>query len=200
MAKQAGSGSDYNVGMHPSAELLRPETTALLVIDLQEKLVPAIWEKERLLANVTKLLHLARILKLKTLPTTQYAKGLGATVSEVALLLPEPPLDKMTFGCLGDDRIGKWLQAQVPPSHTLLVAGIETHICVAQTVLGALAAGRRVHVASDATSSRTASNVQIGLERMREAGAVISSTEMAVYELLGRSDRPEFKEMLQYLK
>ena len=80
------------------------------------------------------------------------------------------------------------------------MAGIETHICVAQTVLGALAAGYGVHVASDATSSRSAANVQIGLERMRAAGAVISSTEMAIYELLGRSDREEFKQMLPYLK
>ncbi|MBI3666006.1 MAG: isochorismatase family protein [Acidobacteria bacterium] len=84
--------------------------------------------------------------------------------------------------------------------HTLLVAGIEAHICVAQTVLGALAAGYQVHVAGDATSSRTAANMEVGLERLRAAGAVISSTEMAIYELLGSSDRPEFKQMLPYLR
>lgn len=184
----------------PSAELLRPDTTALLVIDLQEKLLPAIWEKERVVANVSKLLRLARILKLKTLPTTQYSKGLGCTAPEIAPLLPEAPIDKTSFGCLGDDRILQKLDGEVPRSHTLLVAGIETHICVAQTVLGALGAGYRVHVASDATSSRSASNVQVGLDRMRSAGAVISSTEMAIYELLRRSDRPEFKEMLPYLR
>lgn len=180
--------------------LLSPETTTLVVIDLQEKLLPAIWEKERLLANVTKLLHLARILKLKTLATTQYSRGLGPTAPEVACLLPEAPIDKVSFGCLGDERIVEKLQSEAPQSHTLLVAGIETHICVTQTVLGALDAGYRVHVASDATSSRSAANVAVGLERMRSAGAVISSTEMAVYELLGRSDRAEFKQMLPYLK
>ncbi len=181
-------------------ELLRPGTTALFIIDLQEKLFPAIWEKERLLANVTKLLRLANILKLKTLPTTQYRNGLGPTIPEVASLLPEAPMDKTSFGCLGDERIVKRLEREVPRTHTLLVAGIETHICVMQTVLGALAAGYRVHVAADATSSRSASNMQLGLERMREAGAVISSTEMAIYELLARSDREEFKQMLPYLK
>ncbi|HYM09859.1 MAG TPA: hydrolase [Bryobacterales bacterium] len=186
--------------MAPSAELLRPETTALLVIDLQEKLLPYIWERDRLLANVAKILRLAQILRLKTIPTTQYRKGLGATAPEVACLLPEDPMDKLSFGCLGDERIAKRLESEAPRSHTLLVAGIETHICVAQTVLGALNAGYKVHVAGDATSSRSASNVQVGLERMRAAGAVISSTEMAIYELLGRSDRAEFKQMLPYLK
>jgi nicotinamidase-related amidase len=186
--------------MSASAELLRPETTALLVIDLQEKLLAAIWERERVLANVTKLLRLAEILKLKTLPTTQYAKGLGPTASEIALLLPQAPLDKTSFGCLGDEGIVQRLAREVPSSHTLLVAGIESHICVMQTVVGALGAGYKVHVAADATSSRSPGNMQVGIERMRPAGAVISSTEMAIYELLGRSDRAEFRRMLPYLR
>lgn len=186
--------------MTPAAELLRPETTALIVIDMQEKLMPAIWERDRVVANVSKLLRLAGILKLKTLPTTQYAKGLGATIPEIASLLPEAPIDKTAFGCLGDQRIRQKLENTVPRGYTLLIAGIESHICVTQTVLGALAAGYHVHVAGDATSSRSAASMQAGIERMREAGAVISSTEMAIYELLGRSDRDEFKQMLPYLK
>ena len=186
--------------MATACELLRPESTALIVIDLQEKLLPAIWEKDRVLANVTKLLQLGRILKLRTIPTTQYEKGLGPTASAIASLLPEAPLDKVSFGCLGDERILGRLRRDVPTSHTLLVAGIETHICVIQTVLGALGAGYKVHVAADATSSRSATNAELGIARMRSAGAVISSTEMAIYELLGRSDRDEFKQMLPYLK
>ena len=81
-----------------------------------------------------------------------------------------------------------------------MVAGIESHICVAQTVLGAIEAGYEVHVASDAVSSRTEENRRIGLARMERAGALLSSAEMAVYELLGRSDTPAFKTMLPYLK
>jgi len=174
--------------------LLDPRSTTLLVIDLQERLLPSIWERERLLGNVSKLLRLARLLALKTVPTTQYCQGLGPTDPAIAALCDREPIDKQTFGCFGDPRITAEL------SGTLLVAGIETHICVCQTVLGALEAGFAVHVAADATSSRAASNFSIGLERMRAAGAVISSTEMAIYELLGRSDRREFREMLPYLK
>jgi len=174
--------------------LLDPRSTTLLVIDLQEKLMPAIWERERLVANVSKLLQLARILGIRTVPTTQYCRGLGPTVPEIAELLDREPVDKSTFGCFGDPGVVRDL------SGTLLVAGIETHICVCQTVLGALEAGFAVHVAADATSARAPSNFEIGLERMRTAGAVISSTEMAIYELLGRSDREEFKQMLPYLR
>lgn len=174
--------------------LLDLKTTTLVVIDLQEKLLPAIWEKERVLGNVTKLLQLARILGLRVVPTTQYCRGLGPTAPEVAGLLDREPIDKTSFGCFGDPQITAELTG------TLLVVGIEAHICVCQTVLGALEAGLPVHVAADATSSRTAANMQIGMERMRAAGAVISSTEMAIYELLGRSDREEFRKMLPYLK
>jgi nicotinamidase-related amidase len=174
--------------------LLDPKTTTLVVIDLQEKLLPAIWERERVLANVTKLLHLARILGLQVVPTTQYSRGLGPTTPEIAALLDRDPIDKTSFGCFGDPQITSKLTG------TLLVVGIEAHICVCQTVLGALDAGLPVHVAADATSSRTAANLQIGIDRMRSAGAVISSTEMAIYELLRRSDREEFKQMLPHLK
>ncbi len=174
--------------------LLDPKTTTLVVIDLQEKLLPAIWEKERMLGNVTKLLQLARILGLRVVPTTQYSRGLGPTAPQIFGLLNREPIDKTSFGCFGDPQITAELTG------TLLVAGIEAHICVCQTVLGALDAGLPVHVAADATSSRTAANLEIGLERMRAAGAVISSTEMAIYELLGRSDREEFKRMLPYLR
>src|ERR1051325_1881631 len=132
--------------MTPAAQLLRPENAALIVIDLQEKLMPAIWEKERVIKNVTKLLRLTSILKMKALPTTQYTKGLGDTIPEIASLLPESPIDKTSLGCLGDERIRQKLESAVPRGYSLLVAGIETHICVTQTVLGALAAGYNVHV------------------------------------------------------
>jgi nicotinamidase-related amidase len=92
------------------------------------------------------------------------------------------------------------LRSHAPEARSLLVAGVESHICVTQTVLGALEAGYLVHVAADAVSSRTRENWQIGLNRMERASAVISSTEMIVYELLGKSSTPEFKAMLQMLK
>lgn len=180
--------------------LIHPDNTVLVVVDLQEKLTPAISGIDDVLANTKKLLHLAKILPLKTLVTTQYRKGLGDTVSEIADLIEEEPIDKVCFGCLGDDVFDEQLAAALPNGGTVLVCGVEAHICVNQTVLGALAKGYSVHVAADAVGSRAPENRQIGLQRMRDAGAVISSAEMAIYELLGDSRRPEFKQMLRYLK
>ena len=185
----------------PNAGLLiRPETTALVVIDLQEKLVPAIDGREEVLANTGKLLHLAKITGLTTFLTTQYSKGLGATVPPIAELCDIEPIDKICFGCLGDDPFQQALEKALPEGGTLLLAGVESHICVMQTALGALEKGYGVHVAADAVGSRSPANKAVGLERMRSAGAVISSAEMAIYELLGDSRNDEFKQMLPYLK
>jgi nicotinamidase-related amidase len=174
--------------------------TALVVVDLQEKLLPAIAERARVLKNSLLLLHLANVLGLPVLLTTQYQKGLGPTVPEVLGAAPGvTPLDKLTFGCFGDQPFLGRL-ASFAGRDQLLVAGIEAHICVAQTVLGALEKGYRVHVASDAVGSRAESNREVGLSRMERAGAVLSSAEMATYELLARSDGVAFKKMLPFLK
>jgi len=133
--------------------------------------------------------------------TTQYAKGLGNTAPEIASLLPETqPIDKQMFSCFGSDVFCSVLKRLPGNRNTVLLCGMESHICVAQTALGALREGYIVHVASDAVSSRTEWNWKIGLERMRAAGAVISSTEMIVYEMLRSSGAPAFKELLPYLK
>lgn len=186
--------------MSASSSLLGPERTALVVVDIQEKLLPAIHERDRVIRNSLLLLRLASILHLPVVITTQYRKGLGETVPEVRAAAPGvEPLDKVTFGCFADAgflaRLGS-----LEGRDQLVVAGIEAHICVAQTVLGALDRGYRVHVASDAVGSRTEANRQVGLARMERAGALLSSAEMAIYELLGRSDGEAFKQMLPHLK
>jgi nicotinamidase-related amidase len=173
---------------------------ALIVIDIQEKLLPPIFEKERVVKNSQLLIRLAGILNIPVIATTQYAKGLGTIVAEVASLLPEGAVDKMMFSCFGSAVFCSLLKRVPGNRTTLLLCGMESHICVAQTALGALREGYLVHLASDAVSSRTDWNWQIGLERMRVAGAVISSTEMIIYELLRASGTAAFKEMLQYLK
>jgi len=180
---------------------LEARRCALAVVDIQEKLLPPIFEKERMVRNSQLLIRLARILDLPVLLSTQYSKGLGATIPEIASLLPETvPLEKNEFGCFNNDAYCARVKALPGNRNTLLVCGMESHICVAQTVLGALNSGFIVHVASDAVSSRTEWNSKIGLDRMRIAGAIISSTEMMIYELLRTSSGPNFKEMLQYLK
>jgi len=180
---------------------LEADQCALIVIDIQEKLLPPIFEKERLVRNSQLLIRLAGILKIPTLMSTQYAKGLGQTVPEIASLLPSvEAIDKQMFSCFGSDVFCSLLKRLPGNRTTALLCGMESHICVAQTALAALREGYLVHVASDAVSSRTEWNWKIGLDRMKSAGAVISSTEMIIYELLRSSGAPAFKEMLGYLK
>jgi nicotinamidase-related amidase len=180
---------------------LQAEQCALIVVDMQEKLLPPIWEKERLVRNVQLLIRLAGILKIPAIVTTQYSKGLGNTVSDIALMLPDSqPIDKLMFSCFGSDVFCSMLKRLPGKRTTVLLCGMETHICVMQTALGALREGYLVHVASDGVSSRTELNWRIGLDRMRGAGAIMSSAEMMIYELLRSSGAPAFRELLPYLK
>jgi nicotinamidase-related amidase len=179
---------------------LRPEDCALAVIDIQEKLLPPIFEKERLVRNAQLLVRLADILSLPVIVSTQYEKGLGKTIDEISLLLPEmKAVDKLEFGCFGNSDYCSTVD-KLENRNTLLVCGMESHICVMQTTLGALNQGLNVHVAADAVSSRTEMNWKIGLNRMQAAGAVLSSAEMMIYELLRKSGTPAFKEILKHLK
>ena len=180
---------------------LEAENCALLVIDIQEKLLLPIFEKERLVKNSQLLIRLAGILKIPAVMSVQYSKGLGNTIPEIASLLPEiEAIDKQMFSCFGSDVFCSTLKRLPGNRNTVLLCGMESHICVTQTALGALREGYIVHVASDAVSSRTEWNWHIGLERMRAAGAVISSTEMMIYELLRSSGSPGFKELLPHLR
>ena len=180
---------------------LEAEKCALVVIDIQEKLLPPIHEKDRLVRNTHLLIRLADLLKVPALVTTQYSKGLGKLVPEVSTLLPQAQvIDKVQFSCFGSKDFCAALKSLPGRRNTVLLCGMETHICVMQTALGALNQGYLVHVASDAVGSRSEWNWKIGLQRMRDAGAVISSSEMMMYELLRSSGTPEFKELLPYLK
>lgn len=185
---------------NPALSQLRPERAALVVIDLQERLLQAIAGHERLLKNSLLLLELAQRLRIPVVLTTQYRQGLGAMNPAVLAKAPGvEPLDKVTFGCFWNEGFVRRLD-ELRDRDQLVIAGVETHICVCQTVLGALEKSYAAHVVSDALGSRTEANHQIGLARMERAGALVSSTEMAVYELLGRSDTAAFKEMLPLLK
>lgn len=179
---------------------LEPSACALILIDIQGKLLPPIFEKQQLVKNAQLLIRLAGILGLPVIATTQYAKGLGETIPELQSLLPQPAIDKQAFSCFGSDAFCAAIKNLPGRRNTVLLCGMESHICVLQTALGALREGYRVHVASDAVSSRTEWNWKIGLGRMRDAGCVISSTEMMIYELLRSSGTDAFKQMLPYLK
>jgi nicotinamidase-related amidase len=187
--------------MEAARHPLEAEQCALIVVDIQEKLLPPIFNKETMVKNAQLLIRLAGILSIPIVATTQYRKGLGATVPEVAELLGEVrTIDKLEFGCFGSDEFRSGLKKLPGNRNTLLLCGMEAHICVTQTALGALNDGYLVHVASDAVGARSEWNWKIGLDRMRAAGAVISSTEMMVYELLRCSGSQQFKELLAYIK
>jgi nicotinamidase-related amidase len=185
---------------NPAMSLLRPERAVVVAVDLQERLLPAIADRQTIVKNTVLILHMAEVLGIPVILTTQYRKGLGDLVPEVRDAAPGiEPLDKTSFGCFLDEGFLRRLN-ELGSRDQLVVAGVESHICVAQTVLGALEKSYQAHVVSDAVGSRAAANREVGLRRMERAGALISSAEMCVYELLGRSDTLAFKKMLPYLK
>jgi nicotinamidase-related amidase len=185
--------------MEPFARRVSRANTALVVVDIQERLLPAIFEKERVVQNAVRLAKGAAVLGVPVLATEQYRKGLGATVPEVALAVPGfAPMEKLAFSACGAEGFGTTLGAQ-PVAHAIL-CGIEAHVCVTQTCLDLLDQGINVFVAADAVSSRTAENYRFGLERMRSAGAVIASTEMLLFELLEKAGTAEFRQILELVK
>ena len=170
-----------------------------MVVDVQERLVPAIFENERLVRNVVRLIRGAGILGVPVFATEQYRKGLGATVPEVAAALGEDiPIEKLSFSACGAAGLTDALRAKGVSD--VIVCGIEAHVCVCQSCLDLLAEHYRVFVVADAVGSRTQENCRIGLERVRESGAVIVSTEMILFELLEKAGSEEFKRILELVK
>lgn len=176
--------------------LARGDAT-LVVVDVQEAFRPAVLDFERVVDSVARLARGARILGLPMVVTEQYPKGLGSTAVELAEL-PEfrgvAPIEKVCFSAARADGfdLGEGRQA--------LVCGIESHVCVWQTVHDLLEEGIEVHVPRDAVSSRTEGNRELGLHRMERAGAVVTSVETALFELLGGAGGEEFKAVQELVK
>ena len=171
----------------------------LVVVDVQERLLPAIFEQQRVIQNAIRLIQGAGILGVPIFATEQYRKGLGPTVPEVAAAIPGfAPMEKVAFSACGAAGFIPALK-QKKVSEAVL-CGIEAHVCVTQTCLDLLEKGFRVFVAADAVSSRTPENYRLGVERMRAAGAVIVSTEMVLFELLQQAGTAEFKQILGLVK
>jgi nicotinamidase-related amidase len=179
--------------------MLKKKNTALVLVDVQERLMSAMHEKDRLLSSLQQLLHGASLLELPILWTEQYPKGLGPTVPELrAILNGREPIEKTTFSCFRCKKFVKALD-EISPKQVLL-AGIETHICVYQTAAQMAEEGYDVQVVSDAVSSRTPENRSLGLTRMTELGATLTSVEMALFELLRDADHEHFRDVLEIVK
>lgn len=178
--------------------MLSTESTALIVIDIQVALARVMHEKDHLIENARKLIQGAKVLGLPIIVTEQYPKGLGRTVPEIAELIDAKPIEKTAFSCCGEaafvgavEKLGR---------SQLVLCGIETHVCVYQTASGLVERGYEVEVAADAVSSRTVSNKLIGLDRMKDAGARLTSVEMALFELLEAAGGDAFKEIIRIVK
>ncbi|MCB9544243.1 MAG: isochorismatase family protein [Myxococcales bacterium] len=179
---------------------LSPEDTAIVVIDWQERLVaampPAVAEHNA--HNVTHLLTLAARLDLPVLATEQYPRGLGPTVDTIAGLLPTPALAKTAFSAWRDPAFAEQLRAA--ERRRLVVVGMETHVCVFQTVRDLVEAGFAVQVPADAVVSRTQANYRAGLALCRAAGAVVTTTEAALFDLLQVGQGEVFKEISRRIR
>jgi len=174
---------------------------ALLVVDIQERLMPVIHERERVVKNAALLMKAAAVLGFPLVATTQYREKIGPLLPEIEAELGQVvPMDKMEFSCFNNPAANDALMALRPRVDTLIVCGVESHICVYQTVLGALRAGFHAYVPADAVSSRALANHESGLSRIRDIGGVVGNTEMVIYELLRRAGTGEFKRLLPYLK
>ena len=173
-----------------SHELMSAHNTALLVIDVQEKLMPAIRDHARVVWNVRRLIEGATILGLPVAATEQYPQGLGPTVAELAARLPVRAA-KLTFSCGGCPQIFRDFRSR--GIYKLLICGVEAHVCVAQSVLDLLADGWRTYVAVDAVGSRFEIDYRAALGRMDSAGATLTTTEAALFEWCQAAGTAEFK-------
>lgn len=171
--------------------------TALLVVDVQERLVPAIHNHGQVVWNVRRLIDGARILGLPVVATEQYPKGLGPTVPELAQRLGEIP-SKLTFSCGGCPEIFRELESR--GLGKILVCGMEAHVCVGQTVLDLLGQGWRVYVAVDAVGSRRPIDCSTALARMDSAGAILTTTEAALFEWCQVAGTAEFRQISRLVR
>ena len=175
--------------------MMRAETSTLVLIDFQAKLRPAIDQATATIASARRLVDAARLVGAPILFTEQNPKGLGPTVADLA---PDPSaiVPKMTFGAVGAPGFFERLE----PGRDAVVGGWEAHVCVMQTVLALIEAGRRVFVVSDAVGSRRPESKDIALRRMARSGADIVTMEMVVFEWLQSAEHPRFKEAMALIK
>jgi nicotinamidase-related amidase len=183
----------------PYSQFIRPEDCLLLLVDIQEVMLDPCDEAARLKKNALALLEIAEILEVPAVFTVHNFEKLGGFLPELLDRVKSPRvLNKVEFSCFDNEGIASAIMET--DRRTLLVCGLETHVCIFHTVASGINLGYRAHVAADAVASRSRFNWEIGLKRLDRAGAVISSTEMIIFELLNRAGTPEFRAALPLLK
>lgn len=183
---------------HPN--LLHDDNTLVAIVDMQEPFLRTIFERERVITNVSALIQGAMVLRVPLVATTQYAERMGGVIPEIQRLLPplRSAIDKMTFSSYATPSFAS--EVQRSGRKQILLCGVEAHICVCQTALEMTAAGFQVHVAIDAVSSRSEANWKLGIDKMRQGGVLITSVESALYEMLHEAGTPEFRDILKIIK
>ncbi len=179
--------------------MLAVDNTVLVVIDIQEKLVRVMYQREQLVDNLQKLIRGMQVLEVPVIATEQYPQGLGPTIPEIAQLLAGiQPFPKVSFSGCGEEQFVGRLEAL--GRKQVLISGIESHVCVYQTVGDLINSGYGVHVVTDTVSSRTSQNREIGFNLMNRVGAVLTSTEAVLFELLKIAKGEKFKAISQIIK
>lgn len=177
--------------------LLVKENVCLQIIDVQQTLMAKIRNADKVTATVEFMIRCAKIQGIPIIANTQYKKGLGGYVQSVDSLLGDiPQLDKVEFNAVANDATDAIFRGLPKRIDTIILAGVETHICIYQTAMGILAKGFDVWVLTDGVSSRNLDDHQAGLLRLQSMGVSLGSSEMLIYELLGKAGSPEFKEIL----
>lgn len=174
------------------------KNASVLVVDVQDRLTPVMWNFAPVEKYCCAMIKAARDLDVPVLASEQYPKGLGVTLGSIRELLPSPPLVKMHFSCGADAELSKALGAT--GRKQVIVVGIETHVCVFQTVRDLLGEGYEVFLCADATTSRFEEHRRVAIELMRDLGAVITSAETSIFDLLHVCGTPEFKRVAPYVK
>ncbi len=179
--------------------MLEIQNTQLIIIDIQGKLAQIVYEAENIINNTRILINAAKILNIPIIWVEQNPKGLGATCPEIAELLSEnKAIPKMTFSAYGSEEFRNAVAKN--NRKEVVVAGIETHICVYQTSLDLMQAGYELTLITDAVSSRTMENKLLGIEKLKDNGAKLSGTEMLIFELQKTCDSSTFKQILHLIK
>ena len=178
---------------------LQAAESALLVIDMQERLLPAIHDSAAVVSRVAALITAADLLGVPVLATEQYPKGLGATVADLAPTIGDRRVAKLAFSAAGEAAVAAWLAA-ADAKATVALCGVEAHVCVLQTALDLAAAGRSVAVVADAAGSRRPEDRALALDRARAHGIGVVGAEMVIFEWLARADTPAFRQLQPVIK
>ena len=176
--------------------LLSQDDSLLFIVDIQEKLAPAVQDQKKVIWNTVRLIHGATLFQLPVILTEQYPKGLGPTVAKIKDILPENTFffEKKSFSAVPAENLLATIQ-KFESVQKIILCGMETHVCVQQTALDLLTAGFQVHLVVDAVSSRFETNYTTALNRMESSGVDLTTTEAVLFELCRTADAPQFKQI-----